>query len=436
MTLSPTPLRPAARAVACALAALVPVVPAAGARPAGPAAVHRTAAHRTAADPRIPTTVTVHEPEEERRYGTGFASWACVTSASGTPAGQVALYLDGTRWGSSVLSATGCASLYGPDQDRGSHSLVIKYTGSATHAPSAAGLRITVGKGSAHPRVAVDPPASRRGTPVTVTASFSDPPRAPSGKITVLEDGRALGSADLGPAGTASVVLRNLSVGAHPLSVEYTGDYWFEHSGSEQVTAWVFAGDTSPVLIDLSGPMDLPLPSGLNARIDLHTIPPMDGVVGVRLVDTRGGDVVGYSAGTQAHQWTLVRADAVYDLQAQAVDAAGTVLHRSPTLRVSWEPPDTTLTASSTSPAAGQDVTLSMAGDLGAGLESHFVLRILELTGDGPDDGVLVAECEPGDGCRATVERPAGAHRFVGLFLARDSELTIRRGAPVTVTWS
>ncbi|MDQ1292313.1 MAG: hypothetical protein QG608_191 [Actinomycetota bacterium] len=436
--------RPAARAT--------PPVPATAVRSASPvrSATAVRSATPTAAvpDPRTPTTVTVYGPEEERQYGRIHSSQACVKSASGTPQGQVVLYLDARLWAWTVLNAGGCASLYGPIMDRGPHSLMVKYTGSSTHAPSSAGERFTVGKGNIFLQAAVDPPASRVGSVVTVTARFFDPPRAPTGKITVLEEDRTLGSAPLGPSGTASVALKNLPVGTHNLSVVYAGDSWFHH-GEEQVTAWVFAGETSPVLLEMAGTVELPLPSGIPAHIDLRTIPPLDGVVGVRLVDTRSGDVLGYSAGTSPHRWSPTRADAVYDLQAQAVDASGKVLHRSPLLRVAWEPPDTTLTASSTSPAAGEPVTLGMEEDLGAGLEDHFVLRILELpdgtdgsdgTGQpspegGVDTGLLVAECEPEDGCRAVVERPTGTHRFVGLFVARDTELTIRRSAPVTVTW-
>jgi hypothetical protein len=451
-----TPVAPlsVAALAALALSALaVQAAPAALAGPAAPATAPvpvpsaRSATPVAAVpDPRVPTTVTVEGPEEERQYGRIHSSQACVESASGTPRGQVALYLDTRLWAWTVLNTEGCASLYGPVLDRGTHSLVAKYTGSAVHAPSSTGQRFTVGKGMVFLRSAVDPPASRVGSVVTVTARFFAPPRAPTGKITVLEEGRTLGSAPLGPSGTASVALKNLPVGTHGLSVVYAGDSWFHHC-EEQVTAWVFAGGISPVLLEREGAVELPLPSGIPDHITLRTLPPLDGVVGVRLVDTRSGDVLGYSPGTGAFQWPLTRADAVYDLQAQAVDDAGTVLHRSPPLRTAWEPPDVTLTVSSTSPAAGKPVTLSMKEDLGAGLEDHFVLRIQEVP-DGSrlpgrpappavtDTGALVAECEPEDGCRAVVERPTGTRRFVGLFVARDTELTIRRSTPVTVTWS
>lgn len=82
----------------------------------------------------------------------------------------------------------------------------------------------------------VAPASFQVGQPVTLTATVSAAQGTPTGSVTFFVDGAAQGSADLGAAGTATLVLTSLPAGSYALTATYAGSDTFAASESGPIT--------------------------------------------------------------------------------------------------------------------------------------------------------------------------------------------------------
>jgi hypothetical protein len=82
----------------------------------------------------------------------------------------------------------------------------------------------------------VTTPPATRGRPVTTTIRATGAGGSPSGEVTLTRGGVALGTASLGPTGTATVTWTPSSAGAATLIASYTGDSRFASATSAPTT--------------------------------------------------------------------------------------------------------------------------------------------------------------------------------------------------------
>jgi len=157
-------------------------------------------------------------------YGTDGAVNVTVTPA--TASGAVTITADGVAVGSgSITNGTGTVAIGGTSLAPGSHALVVRYAGNATHKASEGGVTIQVAKASSSTSAAVTPDQVRveSGTAsvsVTVAATGADP----MGTVTALIGGRQVGSATLVDGKAAIAVGPFESTGTKAIEVRYSGD--------------------------------------------------------------------------------------------------------------------------------------------------------------------------------------------------------------------
>ncbi|MDQ1292316.1 MAG: 5-nucleotidase [Actinomycetota bacterium] len=388
------------------------------------------------------TTRIVPDDVEAQEYAQSFGVQVCVRSTGRIPNGQVELRLDGTRRSTMLLEPDGCTELWAPAANIGRHLLRIDYAGTRTFAPSRDTARFQVVQSRRMIDLPEEPLTVRVGAPVTITGHLRSPLRAPGGHLIVREDDRWRGTARV-VGGTARVRITGLAVGRHSLDLTYTGDSWFTETTTTLVV-YVLPEDSSPLLLHGPPEKDLPVLSGSPVEVELATLLPLDGVVGVQLVDSLRDSVLGYSPGTGPHTWSLSENRADRRLQARAVDAAGKVLHRSQILHVSWEPPQITLRASPSEAQTGQPVTLrsevpcECPEPLCSCFDSEtYGIRIAEVPeAANPDNRIPLIDCDAWESCSIDAVNTAGTRLYVAELVARDVQAVISRSGTIAVRWS
>lgn len=156
-------------------------------------------------------------------YGQAVTLTATVSGAN--PSGAVT-FLDGaTSLGSASLNA-GVATLSVSTLAVGSHTLSASYAGDGTNAASTSDpTALVVNTASTTSTVSSSANPAGFGANVTFTATVAG--QAPTGSVTFMDGGNSVGSAALSGTGnsrTASLVLNNLAVGSHSITVAYGGD--------------------------------------------------------------------------------------------------------------------------------------------------------------------------------------------------------------------
>jgi len=149
---------------------------------------------------------------------------AVVTSNGDAPTGTVA-FMEGTNTlGSATLNANGVAAWSMNTLAMGQHTIVAVYQGDAANNTSSSAsieqnvLPVTsVGLSANHnPGVA--------GAAVTFTATVTGQGAVPTGTVTFRDGSTVIGTGALNGSGLASLTLSTLSVGAHGITANYSGD--------------------------------------------------------------------------------------------------------------------------------------------------------------------------------------------------------------------
>jgi len=152
-----------------------------------------------------------------------FSVYVTNNSGPGTPTGSVQLLADGTSLGTAPLAA-GVASLSTSALAIGTHNIVANYAGDANYPPASATLSQVVSKGAASLTLSSSLPASVFGQAILFTAQWgTSTGTAPTGQMQFSDGPVSLGSAVI-QAGTATLTLASLAVGAHSVTASWSGD--------------------------------------------------------------------------------------------------------------------------------------------------------------------------------------------------------------------
>jgi Bacterial Ig-like domain (group 3) len=256
------------------------------------------------------------------------------------------------------------------------------------------------------------------GTPVILTARVAGGEITPTGTITVSDGRTVLRSARLN--GTVKVELPGLSVGAHYLTVRYSGDATYPPQ-TAKLTLVVTPAPTTSTLTATPDPAPATAPVTLTARVTSSIGTPTgtvtfadgDRVLGRAALDRRGQaslTVPALAAGSHALLATFGGNSPYASSSATAaLTVAGAALK---------------ITASTRTPWAGQSITLTGAssGSWPAGTQFRVV----------DDHRQVLRTCRTD--CTVRVAHKAGTWTYVLVAVDRYGH-PFRAAAPVTVTW-
>jgi len=158
-------------------------------------------------------------------FGEAVTFTATVSSAAGTPSGDVTFRAGATSLGTVALNGGGVATLGVTALAVGGHSISAEYAGNISFTGStSSAIAHTVGKGATDADIAVSSTTVEEGDPVTLTATISAVAPAngvPDGSVTFRSGGSDLGTAAL--AGGKAKLDVTLPIGTHIVTAGYTG---------------------------------------------------------------------------------------------------------------------------------------------------------------------------------------------------------------------
>ena len=151
-----------------------------------------------------------------------------VTSGGGTPPGTVLLSDGGAPLGAVTLDAAGHGTLTVSGLAAGAHALAAVYAGSGSFLQSRpAVVTLEVNPASSTTAVASSANPTTTHLEVVFTATVTTPASGagtPTGTVTFTDGTGALGAASLDATGTATLAVRSLARGPHPITAAYGGD--------------------------------------------------------------------------------------------------------------------------------------------------------------------------------------------------------------------
>jgi len=153
-------------------------------------------------------------------------SVATAGSGSGTLAGNVN-FSDGATFLGSAPISNGVATFSLSTLAVGTHALTAAFVGSTSYSAStSAVVTENVTLATTHMSVSSSASPSNSGAPLTLTATIFSNGGVPTGLITFLDGGKALGTATLSGQGIATLVVpaANWTAGTHTLTATYAGD--------------------------------------------------------------------------------------------------------------------------------------------------------------------------------------------------------------------
>ncbi|PWU01859.1 MAG: hypothetical protein C5B51_21960, partial [Terriglobia bacterium] len=162
-----------------------------------------------------------------------------VVAGNGIPTGSVQ-FLDGAAPIGSATVSGASASLDAPVSTAGPHAILAKYSGDAVFGPASAALDLTVNRMATSLSISAPAGDIPAGQPVTLTVQLGPAAPAsvagPTGDITFLEGGKALGTVSISSAG-AALTVNNFDPGPHQVEARYAGDQnWAAATGSATVS--------------------------------------------------------------------------------------------------------------------------------------------------------------------------------------------------------
>lgn len=170
----------------------------------------------------VPSTTMLSSSANPALAGQAVTFTANVTGA-GSPTGTVT-FKDGATTLGTVTLAGGVASFTTSSLAAGNHTIVAIYSGDVTFNTSTGTLsqNIFAGAQPTTTALASTPNPSAHNQPVTFTATVTSGSGTPTGTVTFLDAGQAIGTATLA-AGVATFTTSTLTIGTHSITASYAG---------------------------------------------------------------------------------------------------------------------------------------------------------------------------------------------------------------------
>jgi hypothetical protein len=244
------------------------------------ASVSSTVAETVNAPAATPTATLLQTSASQIVAGQPVTLTATVSASSGTPAGTVTFLSGNTSLGTATLNGSGSASIQMPSLAAGSYNVTAQYAGNSSFGASAStGITETVAP-SAIPTTSttltINPNPTPTGQSVTMSVTVASTSGTPTGTVSFLNNGAAIGSATLN-GGVATYTASSLPAGTYPITAQYAGTSAFNPSNSNTVQWTVQA---SGVTLSLNTPtLKVPMGVATSNNVTL-TLTPFGGYSG------------------------------------------------------------------------------------------------------------------------------------------------------------
>ena len=212
------------------------------------------------------TNITVQPAATTVLTGEPASFTATVTSSTGTPTGTVTFHDGATVLSIATLNAQGVATFSLSTLTTGTHTLTASYDGDANYATNTS-APWTETVNLAQPVLTLSGPVNPvdAGTVVTVTGTFTSPGIPATGSL-ALRDGTTT-IATQAVSGTFSFISSSLAVGAHTLSVFYSGDSNNASASSPSITVNIQQAPTATALGSSANPGTFGQPVTLSVSV-------------------------------------------------------------------------------------------------------------------------------------------------------------------------
>jgi hypothetical protein len=201
------------------------------------------------------TTTTVTASADPAVYGSSVTLTATVkASVSGTPTGSVRFYTGATLLGSATLNGSAVGTLATSAIPEGANSITAVYSGDAINLTSAsAAFNESITKAATAITIATTSHKTEYDQPVTFTATVTSAGGTPTGTVTFLASGTALGTVSLA-GGLATFTTSTLALGSYAITASYPGSTDFNYSNSGGTSLTVGAETTTTKLTSSLNP--------------------------------------------------------------------------------------------------------------------------------------------------------------------------------------
>ena len=194
----------------------------------------------TVTDNRAATTTALTSAPNPSALGQSVGFTATVTTASGTPSGNV-IFQDGNIVLGPLPLVAGIAKFSTSSLAVGAHVFKAYYEGNATLGVSDSNEVTQVVKAASSTTLTSAPDPATLGQQVVFTATVTGS-STPTGTVTFLEPTFALGAVQLS-GGVARFTTSNLPAGAHVITARYEGNTTFDSSISAPVTQGIVTAE-------------------------------------------------------------------------------------------------------------------------------------------------------------------------------------------------
>ena len=182
---------------------------------------------------------------------------ATVSSTYGTPTGTIA-FSDGTTALGTVTLVNGVAKLTTSTLAIGSHTITAAYSGDNSFLSNSASItQVVNGIPTVTTVVSVTPAKLYALEPATITATVTGAGGTPTGTVTFMDSGAAIGSATLNASGTATLSYAFPASGSQPVTATYNpnSDPNYAASTSAPYTENVIINDSETSLVVTPSPV-------------------------------------------------------------------------------------------------------------------------------------------------------------------------------------
>jgi hypothetical protein len=203
--------------------------------------------------PAQPTATTLSASPNTANAGAPVTMTAKVTAVLGTPTGTVSFLSNGVILGSALLDSSGTAIWQTSTIPAGTDTLVAQYTGTSSFAASNSSSALEIINPAPLTKTTTALQASSNpiteGQAVTFTATVTPTSGTPTGTVSFLSNGVAIGSASVSSPGVATLQIPSMAAGAYTISAQYVGTS-------------TFAPSTSPAIMETVNTTSPPTPPG------------------------------------------------------------------------------------------------------------------------------------------------------------------------------
>ncbi|HUB26232.1 MAG TPA: Ig-like domain-containing protein, partial [Tepidisphaeraceae bacterium] len=248
------------------------------------------------------TTTLLTPSTDSATYGQAITWTANVASGSGIPTGSVSFQEGSTILGTSMLNASGDASLVLSNLPVGMASITAVYAGSGNFLGSSSET-INEQINAPVPTVSLAASASvaNYGQSLTFTADVTSSLAHPTGSVTFENGSTSIGTAALNSGGTATLTLSNLPPGTDIMTAVYGGDTLFAATSSGAADVQIDAAATTTSLSSSSNPS-----ANGQSLTFTATVTSLGGTLTGSVVFDQGPAILGTSPLNQSGQATLM----------------------------------------------------------------------------------------------------------------------------------